>query len=124
MIFFSGFSLANEEGIFEAYLKRYAENPHVVAGFSYGAIKAVEYALSTDRRIDRLILLSPAYFAGRPESFVKMQCIHYRKNPAAYIEKFFENAAFPASFNLVPFFREATPDDLEKLLLERTLLSL
>ncbi|WP_201353087.1 pimelyl-ACP methyl ester esterase BioV [Hydrogenimonas urashimensis] len=116
MIFFSGFSLKGEKKIFSEYLERYGKNPYVVAGFSYGAIRALEYAVASQKRIDRLILLSPAYFKEVSKAFVKTQMVHYRKDPDAYIEKFLANAASPASFDLDPFRSDSTPEELEELL--------
>ena len=59
MLYFNGFSLQNEEEHFKAYL---SDNDLTIAGFSYGAQKAFEYAYHSKERIDRLILLSPAFF--------------------------------------------------------------
>nr|WP_275856258.1 hypothetical protein [Sulfurimonas sp. MAG313] len=59
MKFYSGFSLSNDEILFKDYLK-YSD--YTVAGFSYGAIKAFEMALTSKTRIDTLQLFSPAFF--------------------------------------------------------------
>ncbi|WP_300362102.1 pimelyl-ACP methyl ester esterase BioV [Hydrogenimonas sp.] len=116
MTFFSGFSLRNEAALFEEYLGEWRQNPYVVAGFSYGAIKAAEYVSHTRKRVDRLLLLSPAYFLGRPKAFKKAQKIHYRKDPEAYLETFLKNAAFPSSLDLKPFLGPSSFEDLESLL--------
>ena len=58
MIFYSGFSLKDDEQFFSDYL---LDQEYVVAGFSYGAIQAFEFALKTDKRIDTLQLFSPAF---------------------------------------------------------------
>ena len=57
--YFNGFSLQNEEELFSEYL---LQSELCVAGFSYGAQKAFEYVYKSKERIDRLILLSPAFF--------------------------------------------------------------
>ena len=51
MTYFSGFCLHDEEALFERFLMR---NDFCVAGFSYGAIKALNYALTSQKRIDTL----------------------------------------------------------------------
>ena len=116
MIFFSGFSLRDEAEIFGDYLGGYRENPYVVAGFSYGAIKAVEYAALSSKRIDKIILLSPAYFVGKSRGFVKAQLLYFRKDADQYLEKFFQNAAYPSSFDLTPFRKNSSEEELEELL--------
>ncbi|WP_456383687.1 pimelyl-ACP methyl ester esterase BioV [Hydrogenimonas sp.] len=116
MIYFSGFSLQNDAEIFSDYLGDFLHNPYVVAGFSCGAIDALEFASSTDRRVDRLILLSPAYFAETDRRFVRAQLFHYRKDPETYLEKFFENASFPSAFDLRPYYRKDNIDRLKMLL--------
>ena len=46
------------------------ESAYCVAGFSYGAQQAFEYVYHATERIDRLILLSPAFFQTQKPSFV------------------------------------------------------
>lgn len=116
MTFFSGFSLRNEVGLFGEYLKEWYDNPYVVAGFSYGAIKAAEYAAAAPGRTDRLILLSPAWFLGRGESFIRAQLLYYRKDPEDYTEKFLQNAAWPSAVDLRPYAISASAAELESLL--------
>ncbi len=117
MRYFSGFSLSGEKGLFDEIVGPYEKNPYVVAGFSYGAIKALEYAYSCRERVERLVLLSPAYFMGRPKVFVKTQRLYFKKDPSAYLDKFLENAAYPADKNLLlPFVTAGTSQELEELL--------
>ncbi len=59
MRYFNGFCLNGEEVLFKDIL---IESNYVVAGFSYGAILAFEEAYRGDSRVDRLILISPAFF--------------------------------------------------------------
>ncbi len=117
MRYFSGFCLNTEEGLFEEIIGEYSNNPYVVVGFSYGAIKALEYVYESKKRIERLILLSPSFFIGRPASFLKMQRLYFRKDPAAYIGKFMANAAYPADERVLkPFLSPGTLEELEELL--------
>lgn len=70
MKFFSGFCLANEQELFAPYLIR---SDFTVAGFSYGAIKALKYAITCNERIDTLQLFSPAFFQDKDAKFKKLQ---------------------------------------------------
>ncbi len=85
MIFFSGFSFKNESSFFESILKK---DQYTVAGFSYGAIKAFDYALNSRDRIDTLQLLSPAFFQTRTTAFKRMQLRGYQKSSSHYLEAF------------------------------------
>jgi predicted esterase len=77
MIYFSGFCFQNEQILFENFLLK---NDFTVAGFSYGAIRAFEYALKNRHRIDTLQLFSPAFFQDKSESFKKLQLLAFQKN--------------------------------------------
>lgn len=103
----------NEEVFFNDYL---IDSSVVVAGFSYGAIEAVEYALESSERIDRLILLSPAYFQNKKPSFARMQLRYFDSNKEKYIENFLANVAHPQKMNLAPYLSVGSKDQLEKLL--------
>ncbi|MCF6201373.1 MAG: pimelyl-ACP methyl ester esterase BioV [Hydrogenimonas sp.] len=117
MRFFSGFSLEGEEVLFGEFLKSYKKNPYIVAGFSYGAIKALEYVYRCEERVDRLLLLSPAYFVQKSEAFKKTQIIYFKKDPAKYLKSFFKNAAYPADSSLLdPFMKNGTLEELKELL--------
>jgi len=116
MIFFSGFSLKNEEELFYDYLNNVKENPYVVAGFSYGAIKALEYATNSNNRIDKLILISPAWFCNKSKAFIKTQLLYYKKDADTYTQTFLKNIAYPADIDLSKYIAPSTLSDLEKLL--------
>ncbi len=116
MTFFSGFCLQDEAELFDEYLNLWRENPYVVAGFSYGAIKALEYTLSHHGRIDRLILLSPAWFVGMDRSFVRQQMIFYKKSPEKYIQNFYRNVSYPTRIDLSGYAKESPAEDLKELL--------
>lgn len=113
MTYFSGFSLAHEEGIFSQYL---TESDYTVAGFSYGAQLAFEYAYHSTQRIDRLILLSPAFFQTQKPSFVRTQLRYFEANKDAYVKQFLENVAYPASNHLERYLNVGTKEALEALL--------
>ena len=70
MIYFNGFSLSDEVNLFTEYID---EGENCVCGFSFGAQKAFEYVYTSNERIDRLILLSPAFFQTQKDSFVRTQ---------------------------------------------------
>ncbi|GAD20170.1 hypothetical protein [Helicobacter fennelliae] len=68
MKFFGGFGFKDEERIFEKILRDlgyFSANPYNICGFSYGAQKAVRFALESLKsnvRVNRVLLLSPAFF--------------------------------------------------------------
>ncbi len=111
--YFSGFSLENEKELFEEYL---IENDFTVAGFSYGAIKAFEYALTTKARVDLLQLFSPAFFQVRDEKFKRTQLMYYKKDKEAYSNTFLQNVSFPSKTDMKNYYKEATSEELNELL--------
>jgi len=88
MKFFSGFCVDLEKEFFKEYIE---EGEFVVAGFSYGAQKAVEYVLNTPKRIDKLQLLSPAFFDYN-EKLIKLNLNAFRKDKKSYIKNFLSKA--------------------------------
>ena len=90
--FFSGFCFKNESKLFDEYLER---NDFTISGFSYGAIKAFEKAINCETRIDKLQLLSPAFFQNKDEKFKKMQLMFFKKDEEQYIKNFLENIKSP-----------------------------
>lgn len=117
MRYFSGFSLQNESILFDEFLKEYRGNPYVVAGFSYGAIKALEYVYKTEERVERLLLLSPSYFLKSSKAFKKAQKLYFKKDPSHYLSGFLKNAAYPAEDSeLSSFLKMGTLKELEELL--------
>jgi len=93
MRYFNGFSLKNEEIFFQDYI---VDSDYCVAGFSYGAIKAFEYVYNSSNRVDRLILLSPAFFQNEKKSFIRTQLRYYKSNPDEYISQFIKNVVYPS----------------------------
>jgi len=113
MKYFNGFSLQHEEGLFKDYL---IENDTTVAGFSYGAQQAFEYAYASKERIDRLILLSPAFFQTQKASFVRTQLRYFEAGQEAYVKQFLENVAYPSQMDLEPYLHIGTKEELHALL--------
>jgi len=97
MKYFHGFALQNEEYFFKEYL---LEGELTVSGFSYGAQKAFEYTYKSEKRIDRLILLSPAFFQNQKKSFIRTQLRYFKADQEAYTQQFLKNVAFPSEINL------------------------
>lgn len=113
MIYFNGFCFQNEEALFEPYL---IHSDFTVAGFSYGAIKAVEYALTCKSRIDTLQLFSPAFFEDKDAKFKKLQTLSFAKNSDTYTQNFMQNCAYPSTLDLQPFLQEGSIEELNELL--------
>ncbi|MDR2152747.1 MAG: pimelyl-ACP methyl ester esterase BioV [Helicobacteraceae bacterium] len=112
MTFFSGFGFANEAELFADYLPSGA-SAHCVAGFSLGAIKAFQCAIASDFRIDRLILLSPAFFQDKDRKFARLQLINYARDGASYMRNFY---AACGKFNAKYIDPNPQADDLRKSL--------
>ena len=113
MKYFNGFSLKNEEKFFSEQL---IDNSYVVAGFSFGAQKAFEYACHCDTRIDRLILISPAFFQNHKKSFIKTQLRYYKSDEKSYTEQFLKNVTYPSNIVLDDFLTQGSYEELEALL--------
>ena len=113
MKYFNGFSLINEKELFNEYLNK---SEFSVIGFSYGAIKAFEYTLNSNERIDKLILISPAFFQNQNEKFKRLQLINFKKNPNLYIDNFLKNITYPSNINLNKYLNKGTFEELEELL--------
>lgn len=114
MRYFSGFALHGESELFDFWLSK---TEYSVAGFSYGAIKALEYTLDTTKRIDRLLLLSPAFFNNVSEAFKKTQLLYYKKDPMMYIENFAKNISDGTTVEINKYLTAPPPkEDLEELL--------
>ena len=113
MRYFNGFALQNEEVFFKEYL---VEGDFTIAGFSYGAQKAFEYAYSSSKRIDRLILLSPAFFQNKKSSFVRTQLRYFKSDNESYTQQFLKNVSFPSKINLDEKLSNGTYEELEELL--------
>jgi len=111
-LYFNGFSLKNEEVLFQDYIER---SDFVVSGFSYGAIKAVEYVLETSKRVDKLQLFSPAYFNDKDIKYKRMQLLYFTKNSTQYCTQFLKNSGF-SSVQSSQYFLQGSYAELEELL--------
>ncbi|MCF6330461.1 MAG: pimelyl-ACP methyl ester esterase BioV [Sulfurimonas sp.] len=115
MKYFSGFSMTNESYLFDKYIKT---SPYSVCGFSYGAIKAFNYAkeqLKHGNRVDTLQLFSPAFFQTKDTKFKRLQVMSYKKNKILYLQNFMNSCFCPYAKKIVEH-RNTTIDELEKLL--------
>jgi hypothetical protein len=88
MKYFSGFCLCNEKELFSEYLE---EGEFVVAGFSKGAQDALLYVLNTKERVDKLQLLSPAFFDYN-EKIIELNIKAFKENKEKYIKNFLKKA--------------------------------
>lgn len=113
MKYFSGFSLEGEKNLFSEYL---TECDTTVAGFSYGAQQAFEYTYASKERIDRLILLSPAFFQTQKPSFIRTQLRYFEAGQEAYVKQFLSNVSYPSIFDLSSYLKVGTKEELEALL--------
>ena len=113
MKYFSGFCLKEEEEIFSKYIINSSSS---ICGFSYGAIKAFEEAYKTSKRVDRLILLSPAFFQTQKKSFIKTQLKYFKLNSDEYIKNFIQNTKYPSDINIDKFISKGSIDELDVLL--------
>ncbi len=116
MLYFNGFSLQNEEVHFQAYLP---ESDLCVTGFSYGAQKAFDYVYHSKARIDRLVLLSPAFFQTKKQSFIRTQLRYFEAGKDAYVDQFLKNTAFPSTIDLKKYLKTGSKEELEALLTYR-----
>lgn len=97
--------------LFENYLE---EGEFVVAGFSYGAQKALIDAVHTNKRVDKLQLLSPAFFPKNPK-FAKLQINTFKKDKENYIKNFLENVKYPKEIDLDIYLDETELYQLEEM---------
>ena len=109
MKFFSGFCLEGEEKLFDDFT---CKNDFCVVGFSYGAQKALEYTLTCRERVDKLQLISPAFFQNKQEKFKKLQKIAFRKNSDEYCKNFLKSCGFKDN----QYFKKGDIKELEELL--------
>ena len=112
MRFYSGFALGDDQHFFDPYLKH---SDYTVAGFSYGAIKAAQYASDPHERIDTLQLFSPAFFQTKKESFRRLQMGGYFKDSERYLDNFLTSCFAPLPKSLIRL-GDNDADGLEELL--------
>jgi len=113
MKYFNGFALKGEENFFKEYT---IESDFCVVGFSYGSQRAFEYVYNSPNRVDRLILLSPAFFQNHKKSFIRTQLRYFNANQKSYIEQFLKNISYPSNIDLDEYVEGGTHAELESLL--------
>jgi len=113
MKYFNGFSLQGEEKLFDQYL---IDSDYCISGFSYGAQQAFEYVYQSKERINRLILLSPAFFQTQKPSFIRTQLRYFEAGKEAYVKQFLANVTHPSSLDLSNYLKVGTKEELEALL--------
>ncbi len=116
MKYFNGFSLSGEEKFFAPFLNK---SDFSIAGFSYGAQVAFETVYQSRERIEKLILLSPAFFQSEKKSFVRTQLRYFDQDRDAYTQQFLNNVIYPAKVDLSPCLSAGKREDLEALLTYR-----
>jgi|LGOV01.1.fsa_nt_gb pimeloyl-ACP methyl ester carboxylesterase len=109
MKYFSGFCLENESELFKEFT---CKGDFCVVGFSYGAQKAFEYAFTCKDRIDKIQLLSPAFFHEQSDKFKKLQTIFFKKDSDEYCKNFIKNIGL----EYMKFFKKGTQSELKELL--------
>ena len=115
MQFYSGFSLKNEAHFFDTFIHK---SDYTIAGFSYGAIPALNAtlnAVNASKRVDRLQLFSPAFFQTKGEKFKRLQTMAYKKNKQAYMSQFIDSCFSPYQKKNIEQI-ETTVEELHELL--------
>lgn len=113
MKYFSGFCLENESCLFDSWSQK---GDFTVAGFSYGAIKALEYALNCSNRIDKIQLFSPAFFNDKDEKYKRLQLMFFVKDEKSYVNNFLENVKYPSQIDLNLYLSIGKKEELQELL--------
>ena len=113
MKYFNGFSLQHEEKVFDDYITK---GDYTVAGFSYGAQQAFDHAYTSKDRIEKLILLSPAFFQTQKPSFIRTQLRYFEAGQEAYVKQFLSNVAYPSDINLSKYLKVGIKEELDALL--------
>ena len=114
-MYFSGFCLENEAELFQEYI---IKNDYTLSGFSFGAIRALEFALASsamDIRIDLIQLFSPAFFNDKDEKYKRMQLIYFKKDSKAYCDNFLANIGLDKSQSS-KYFVKGKYEELDELL--------
>ena len=114
-MYFSGFCLEGEKELFQEYI---IENDYTINGFSYGAVKALEFAFNSammDIRIDLIQLFSPSFFNDKDEKYKRLQLIHFNKDSQKYCNNFLENCGLNKDQS-EKYFTLGTADELSELL--------
>ena len=111
--YFSGFCFFEESELFKDYI---IQNDFTVSGFSYGAVKAFEDVLNSNKRVDKLQLFSPAYFQTKDEKFKRTQVMYFKKDANAYCQTFLSNVLSPLDLDISKYFKLGSIEELQELL--------
>ena len=111
-MYFNGFSLKGEQELLDSYI---VDNDFTISGFSYGAIKALEYTIKIDKRVDKLQLFSPAYFNDKDKKYKRMQLLYFTKDSKKYCTNFLKNSGF-SDLQSKKYFQQGSYDELNELL--------
>lgn len=111
--YFSGFCFFEESELFQDYI---IQNDFTVSGFSYGAVKAFEDVLNSNKRVDKLQLFSPAYFQTKDEKFKRTQVMYFKKDANAYCQTFLSNVLSPLDLDISKYFKLGSIEELQELL--------
>jgi len=115
-LYFSGFCLQNDSELFEQYIELGDFN---IAGFSYGAIRAFEYAIQqvqNNQRVQKVQLFSPAFFQDQNKKYKRLQLMFYKKDEVEYKNNFIKNIAKPSDISLEEYLTSGTYEQLDTLL--------
>jgi hypothetical protein len=112
ILYFSGFCLNKEQELFSQYQ---IDNDMSVSGFSYGAQKALDYVINTQKRVDLLQLFSPAFFVNKDKKYKRLQLMFFKKDPKSYCDNFLKNCGFTKK-QAEQYFQMGEYEELEQLL--------
>ncbi len=105
--------LQNESELFDEFIDR---GDFCVAGFSLGAIRALEYVYKSSERVDKIQLFSPAFFQNKDQKFKRMQLMAFNSGFKLYKENFYKNSSYPSRVSLEKYYKADTSEVLEFLL--------
>lgn len=118
MRFFSGFGFKDDVRLFSELLREfhYKCDDYTICGFSKGAQEALDFTLNAQTRINRLILLSPAFFHDKDSAFKSMQIRQFTKNKNIYMNKFYKNVGIESDSIFLRDIKELDSMQLEECL--------
>jgi len=109
--YFNGFCLYEEKKLFKEFLE---EKEFVVAGFSYGAQKALCYTLNSKKKVDKLQLISPAFFDYN-QKIIDLNLKAFKKDKKLYIKNFLTKAGIDKCGDEEIRLTKCSEDDLYRL---------
>lgn len=109
MKFFSGFGFSGEDELFEELLD---SSEYAVAGFSFGAQKALQEALNL-KRVQKLTLISPGVFTHLSYEEKRKQIELFRAKKEVYLSMFYKKCG--AKDEHQKYFKNPSLKELEEL---------